>query len=80
MRRKRIPDRTPARQSSTESPGVQQFSPGRCTLTEGLVVQRREADATPGAELAASGTAAGKRTAMEMMAVASALVEVRHGN
>src|SRR5215468_10816953 len=54
MPREQVPGRHPGAQSSTESPHVQPTAPGKRTLTEGLVVQRREAAAEP----AGSGTRA----------------------
>lgn len=57
MHRERFPGRVLGRESSTFARAVQhQLSPGKRTLTEALVVQRREA--TPEPELATNGTTA----------------------
>jgi hypothetical protein len=50
MHRERLPGRAPGRQSPTESGSVQQqLAPGKRTLTEDLLAERREAAVTPGA-------------------------------
>ena len=60
MDRQLFPARAPGRHSAVESPGAAPIAPGRCTLTQHLVVQRREEAAASEDQIhaaAARGTA-----------------------
>lgn len=68
MHREPVHHRTPGRTSSAESLGVQQFGPGKRTLTEGIPVQRRAAAAGSDTGLAAAGVASSAPSLLEAAA------------